>query len=112
MATKRRSDTTIVQVKLRIREGLRKKLLKEAEKAGRSVNQELERRLERSFELEQRLKEKEQVGMTLAVENQNLKQQLDAMQRKAAVARRHKFDLESSQHILDKLDDISKLLGG
>jgi hypothetical protein len=111
MATKR-SGTTIVQVKLRIREGLRKKLLKEAEKAGRSVNQELERRLERSFELEQRLKEKEQVGMTLEVENQNLKQQLDAMQRKTAVARRHKFDLENSQHILEKLDDIRKLLGG
>jgi hypothetical protein len=34
------------------------------------------------------------------------------MQTKAAVARRHKFDLESSQLILDKLDDIRKLLGG
>jgi predicted HicB family RNase H-like nuclease len=51
----RRTDTTIVAVKLRIREGLRKMLLQEAEKAGRSLNQELERRLERSFELEQRL---------------------------------------------------------
>jgi hypothetical protein len=108
----RRTDTTIVAVKLRIREGLRKMLLQEAEKAGRSLNQELERRLERSFEFEQRLKEIEHMRIYLEAKNAELEGQLHAMQRKTAVARRHKFDLESSQHILDKLDDISKLLGG
>ncbi len=61
----RRTETTIVAVKLRIREGLRKRLLREAERADRSLNQELERRLERSFDLEQRLEDKEHMSQYL-----------------------------------------------
>ncbi len=108
----RRTDTTIVAVKLRIREGLRKKLLREAEKAERSLNQELERRLERSFELEERLEQTIRMSEVLSFENARLKDQLQSMEREAAVAKRHKFDRENSQLIIKKLDEVRKLLGG
>ena len=44
-----RRKTEIVQVNLRLREDLRRRLAKEAEKSGYSFNQELVRRLEQSF---------------------------------------------------------------
>jgi uncharacterized protein (DUF1778 family) len=53
----RKSKTAVVQLKLRIREGLRELLAREAEKAGRSLNQEMASRLERSFALEAELEE-------------------------------------------------------
>ena len=92
----RRTDTTIVAVKLRIREGLRKKLLREAEKADHSLNQELERRLERSFELEQmdeRLEalmfkqfELDKAGARISKMSDQLSEQLDAVKAALRVA--------------------------
>jgi Arc-like DNA binding domain len=48
-----RKLTDIVQVKLRLRESLRRKLEREAEKRGLSTNAELARRLEESFDREE-----------------------------------------------------------
>ena len=48
-----RKPTDIVQVNLRLRESLRRRLEREAEKRGLSFNAELTRRLEESFEREE-----------------------------------------------------------
>jgi Arc-like DNA binding domain len=49
----RRKLTDVVQVNLRLRESLRRRLEEEAEKRGFSFNAELTRRLEESFEREE-----------------------------------------------------------
>ena len=49
----RRKLTDVVQVNLRLRESLRRRLEEEAEKRGSSFNAELTRRLEDSFEREE-----------------------------------------------------------
>ena len=52
-----RSTTANAQLKLRLRETLRRVLAKEAKKVGRSLNQEMVLRLEKSFTLEEELAE-------------------------------------------------------
>ena len=47
-----RRKTEIVQVNLRLREGLRQQLVKETEKSGRSFNAEVVHRIEQSFSQE------------------------------------------------------------
>ena len=51
-----RKQTEIVQVNLRITEGLRKQLMKAADDERRSLNQEMTMRLEQSFRLTDRQK--------------------------------------------------------
>ncbi len=48
----RRKPTDIVQVKLRLMEGIRQGLAQAAKRSGRSLNGEIAWRLERSFEAE------------------------------------------------------------
>jgi hypothetical protein len=53
MAKKRKLSDTLVQVGLRLPEGLRRKLDAEAGKHGRSLNREIVRRIEASFDLQE-----------------------------------------------------------
>jgi hypothetical protein len=56
-----RKPTEIVQIKLRLREELRRKLLREAEKKDHSLNIEIAQRLEQSFDNAEHVREIDEI---------------------------------------------------
>jgi predicted transcriptional regulator len=75
-----RKTTDIVQLTLRLREELRRKLERAADKKDRSLNIEIVDRLEASFEAETRAREQEQMRAMLEADRDRLFEQFVAMQ--------------------------------
>ena len=96
-----RTKTAIIQLKVRMREDLRKRLEQEAKKAAHSLNQEVVRRLEESFEIDGSKMLLEEARLTLQDARETRAQNLEAV---AALAR-----LQAKPEVAQMLDVAADL---
>jgi hypothetical protein len=108
-----RKKTDIVQLKLRLREELRRKLEHAATKNDRSLNIEMVERLEASFEQERRSHEVEDIRVALESERQRLSDQIKEMQsalmaQAAALAEEAQITRSGDQELRTTIREVLK----